>query len=165
MPTATPTTRQWVDAFFGSMEIVADLLADRQKIQAQFNTTIHGKTFDLEAYRERRDVWRRVKTKILSLGLDVESLEFEGATKNASGDWIVVDPKGLAVYHEGDQTAMIFNGDEAQCMMNFLAFFLASAQQGIDPKSYVRGVLGEQGIDRTNFHLYRDKLAISNPWE
>lgn len=160
----TPSTQQWIDAFFGSMEVVAETLADQQKVQQQFDGKLHGKQFDLESYRLRRDVWKRVKAKIVSLGLDIDTLEFQGAVQQGN-DWIVTDPKGLAVYHEGDNTPMRFTGDEAQCMMNFLAFYLASMNQGINPKAYVRGVLGQQGIDRDNFHLYRDKFAITNPWE
>ncbi len=162
---ATKSTEEWLDCFWVTVEVMAESLANRKKMERMTKTKLVGPLFNLEAYQERRKVWKRVRQKFLSFGLECcDDLSWEGAVQNPRGEWVVVGP--LKVYHtEDSQVPVIFIGDEAQLAMNFLSFLLASLTQGVKPEVYVRSVLHDQGITSyEEFEAHKDKFLITNPF-
>jgi len=168
-----PTTVQWLDAFFSTMETICGVLGDRAEFNRQFGGAIEaneGTMFDKDAYRGRKIVWKKTREYLESF--DISEIEFEGAQNgpagvqfNAKGDIVVTDPKGLALFRENENARMVIPHPEAQCAANFLTFYIESYSKGVDPRQYVRSVLHNSGITRENFHEHSDKLAITNPWE
>jgi hypothetical protein len=169
---STEQTINWLDAFEATVEAMAETLADKKKLEGMTKTKFLGSSFNVEAYRERKRLWRQVRKKFISFGLECsEDLTFEGAMQKPVGvgggmEWVMV-AADLKVYHtEESQIPVVFPGDEAQCAMNFIAFFLESLSKGVDPSQYVKSVLMAQGITSSEqFEANREKFHISNPWK
>lgn len=164
------TTQDWLDAFWGTIEIMAETMADKKKTEAKFRQKVDSVLYDHESYLKRREIWKRVRRKFLGLGLECcDDLTFENADRDSAGNWITHGD--LRVYHtEESEIPVVFPGEEAQMAMNFISFFLTSLTQGTNPKQYVKSVLFKQGIrSHADFEALRakrgDELLISNPWD
>lgn len=165
---ATRRSQDWIDAFFNSCEVAAAAIADKQKFQKGAGRNM-PMAFDMEAYRHRSEVWRRVRKELITFGFDVEEVDFRGLEPNPS------DPsrlrfnskKGVVeLFHSSEsQHPIIFQGDDAVVVKHFLEFYLSAYHQGTDPREYTKKLLIHQGITRDNFAQHKDKLLINNPWE
>lgn len=161
----TKSTEEWLDCFWVTVEVMAESLADRKKMERMTKTKLVGPLFDLECLQHRRALWKRVRKKFIGFGLECcDDLSWEGARPLPSGDWVVTGP--LKVYHTEDSVIpVVFEDDEAQLAMNFISFLAASLTKGVKPEVYVRSVLREQGIDSYEaFEANRDKFLIENPF-
>lgn len=161
--------QDWIDAFFNSIEVGASIAANHAKAQKTAGKKVAIMGFDIEAYRHRSEVWRRVRKELMLFGFDVEEVDFRGVElmPNSNTQLRFNNPqRWLELYHTSEAKQPIrFTGDDAVCVQHFLEFYLEAYHKGIDPREYTKQVLIHQGVTKENFAQHKDKLLITNPWE
>ena len=154
----------WLNAFFATMEVVAEQMSDQSKMQEATNSKV-GKSFDMDAYRERRRLWAETRRIFTAEVSDLDKVEMVGANPNNKGELVLIANVLRVFRHPFDPSPLTFHPPLAHTVLNFLSFYMAAATQGVNPQEYVRACLVEKGITKDNWHQHKDRLAITNPWE
>ena len=114
-------------------------------------------TFSLEDHKELMRVWKNASLVILSMDWDLaDEVVFQ---EEASG--------GRLRFWQGDdpmKRCCTLPRSEASLTIQFLRWIEQNSATQFDPREHVRKMLLKQGINKANFHLHADMLAVTNPW-
>lgn len=159
-----PEAIQWFDAFVASTEAAAEVMADKDKVEQMTAGKAQQASFDIEAYRNRKAIWKRVRGKLMGFHACLADIEFDGCEMKENGD---IYPTGPVRFYKGLEplAGLVFPSDEAVVICNFLTFYFDAYKKSIRPEVYIQSILMHQGITAENFDQYKDKLLIDNPWE
>ena len=154
----------WLNAFFATMEVVAEQMADKKRMQEQTNSNV-GDSYDHEAYKARRVLWKELQRIFTIEFTDLDEVQVSGATQNIKGE-LVLKGNSVKIFRGNlDIKPLVLYQPLAQLALNLLSFYMAAATQGVNPQAYVQSCLAQRGINKDNWHQHKDKLAITNPWE
>lgn len=173
----------WVDAYTATLEASADAaqnheirgavresltaakaqakesgsLEDRQIAEAQARVQQHMGNFNQEQFRVLIRIWLNAAVEIKKASWDLaEAVNFsEEPSKEKLRFWQGEDPR---------KDFFLLPRQEAAMAIKFLRW-VESNSPNFSPLEYTKSMLMKQGITKENFHLYQDKLAITNPWE
>ncbi len=173
----------WVDAYTATLEASADAaqnreitgavgeavketkaaakatgsLQDRQIAEAQASIQRSMGQFNQEQFRVLINIWHRASVDIKKACWDLNSEVHYAEEQN----------KEKLRFWQGDSPLkdfILLPRQEASLAIKFLRW-VESNSPTFSPIEYTKQMLMKQGITKENFHQYKDRLAITNPWD
>lgn len=156
-------TNTWLDLYTVARQTSLDWVMEHRD-----ETRLEIRIQD-QRYRELTAAWDRVRKRLQIFGLELDENEMQmwpdpnevTVNQRVTNEWLA-KPE-LKLWRTLDITPLHFTGNEAVVALAFLNFFVHSVKQ-FDPQARVRELLAKQGIDKTNFKQYEQKLNIQNPF-
>lgn len=173
----------WVDAYTATLEASADAaqnpeirgavgeamketkaaakasgsIEDRQIAEAQASIQRSMGQFNQEQFRVLINIWRRASVDIKKACWDLATEVHFAEEQN----------KEKLRFWQGDSPLkdfILLPRQEASLAIKFLRW-VESNSPTFSPIEYTKQMLMKQGITKENFHQYKDRLAITNPWD
>ncbi len=166
-----PATTHWLDLYGMIMERLSEHLSDPAAFYKKLGIDPNNQgsaaqkigKLDLEAYRDLKSSWKRVRQTIQLFGLELgEDLTLSPMlTEMQTKTWR--QKPWLEVGRSTDTDAVRFEGRDALTALSFFNFYIQQCET-LDPAAHMRNLLASQGVTKDNWAEHAGGLGIANPF-